>query len=227
MGKAARHQPVATDAEHAPAEQAAVGADQRHEHLVAEALAQRGAQVTDAVNEAEFERPPPGPVFAGEQAVFRAAELVAAPRLHQRDEIVVDFPLQCLQALDVAGILRQERVEHGLVFARCIEPALDADFGNQLVEAERAADHADRADDRVGIGDDLVGGAGDHVAAGSRGIFHEGNDPAIFLLSQVADAAEDQMRLRRRAAGRIDGERHCRGVAHGEGAIQRAGNSGQ
>ena len=84
-------------------------------------------------------------------------QLGAAARFDQRDKVFVNFSLQFLQPFDVVGILRQERIEHRLVVARRIEPPLDADLRDQLVEAERAADHADRADDRMRIGDDLVG----------------------------------------------------------------------
>ena len=77
-----------------------------------------------------------------------------------------------------------------------------------------------------GIGDDLVGGAGDHVAAGGGGILHEGDHPALLLLRQLADAAEDQVRLHRRAARRIDDQRDRGGVAHGEDALERARDAG-
>ena len=121
---------------------------------------------------------------------------------------------KCLEPFDVVRILRQERIEHRLVLARSIKPALDADLGDQLVETERAADHADRADDRTRIGNDLVGGAGEHVAAGGGGVLDEGDDLAAVFLRQIADAAEDQVRLRRRAARRIDDQRDRGGVAH-------------
>src|SRR4029077_1709062 len=140
----------------------------------------------------------------------------AAARFYQRDETVVDFLLQFFQPRHVVRVLRQERIEHRFVLARRIDAALDAVFRDQLVEAERAADDTDRADDRMRIGDDLVAGAGDHVAAGGGGVLDEGDDAAVFLLRQFADAAEDQVRLCRRAARRIDGERHRRRVARGK-----------
>ena len=116
------------------------------------------------------------PVFAGEQVVFAAVELAAAPRLHQLDEALVDSSLDRLQALDVLRVFRQERIEHRLVdrpTCRCRRST--PIFSISLVKAERAADHADRADDRGRIGDDLVGRAGDHVAAGGRDILDEGD----------------------------------------------------
>ena len=132
-----------------------------------------------------------------------------------------------LQPLHVLGLLRQERIEHRLVLARGVEPPLDADLLDQLVEAERAADHADRADDGGCIGDDLVGRAGDHVAAGRRDILDEGDHRHLLLVGERADAPVDQMRLRRRAARRIDRQRDRADVAHGEGALQRARDTGE
>ena len=150
--------------------------------------------------------------------------LAAAAFLDQRDEVLVDVLLDRLDALHVLRLLRQERIEHHLALAGGVEPALDAELFHQLGEAERAADHADRADDRKGIADDLVGGAGQHVAAGGADILDEGDDRKLLFLGQLPDAAEDQMRLRRRAARRIDDQRHGARVAHREGALQRAGD---
>ena len=100
-------------------------------------------------------------------------------------------------------------------------------FAISLSKPNDAADDADRADDRVRIGDDLVGRAGDHVAAGGAGVFDEGDDLTLFLLRQFADAAEDQVRLHRRSARRVDRERDGRGAAHGERALERAGDAGE
>ena len=119
----------------------------------------------------------------------------------------MDFALQRLQPLDVLRLLRQERIEHRLVLAGGVEPPLDADLLDQLVEAERRADHADRADDRGGIGDDLVGRAGDHVAAGGGDVLDERQHRKLLLVGECADAAMDQMRLRRGASRRIDRQR--------------------
>ena len=96
---------------------------------------------------------------------MRPAKLAGAPRFHQRDEIVVDFALQFFQAVHVIWIFRQERIEHRLVFARRIEPPFDAKLGDQLIEAERAADDPNRPNDRMLIGHNFVRRAGDHVAA--------------------------------------------------------------
>ena len=76
------------------------------------------------------------------------------------------------------------------------------------------------------IGDDLVGGAGDHVAARGRDILDEGDDLRLFSSRQIANAAEDQMRLRGRAARRIDDQRHRGRVANAEQAIERARDPG-
>ena len=163
------------------------------------------AHIADRVDQPELEPAPAGPVLAGEQVFFRAGQLAAAARLHQRDEILVDFPLQLLQPFDVirvspAGTGRASPCVRPRYKARRSMPSLAI----SLVEPERAADHADRADDRDGSADDLVGGAGEHVAARGRDILDERDDPALLLLRQFADAAEDQMRLHGRAARRID-----------------------
>ena len=107
--------------------------DHRRQHLVAEARAQGRAQIADAVGEAERHGRFAGPVFAGEQEIVGALQPRAAALLHQRDEDRVDLALDRLQPRDVVGVFRQERIEHRLVLARRIEPALDADLLDQLL----------------------------------------------------------------------------------------------
>ena len=87
------------------------------------------------------------PVFTGEQGFFWTLEPRAPAALHKADEVLMDFPLQRLEPLDVLRLLRQERVEHGLVLTGDVEPALDAELLHQLGKAERAADHPDGAKD--------------------------------------------------------------------------------
>src|SRR5215813_14527383 len=120
---------------------------QRGDDIVAETRAQRRAQITDAVGKAELDRLAAAPVFTGEQGFFWTLEPRAPTALHQANEVFMDFPLQRLEPLDVFRVLRQERVEHGLVLARHIEPALDAELLHQLGKAERAPDHSDGAED--------------------------------------------------------------------------------
>ena len=107
------------------------------------------------------------------------------------------------------------------MLARGVKAPLDAKPLDQLVEAERAANHADRAEDRGRIADDLVGGASDHVAPGGHDIFGKRDHAALLLGGEITDAAVDQMRLHRRAAGRIDDERDRGRLAHGKGALKR------
>src|SRR6185369_14719997 len=100
---------------------------------------------------------------AGEQHVLGSLEARAAAALDQCDEDRVDLALKRLQARDILGILRQERIQHRLVLARRIKPPLDADSLEQVLKTETAADHADRAKDRGRIAEYLVARAGDHV----------------------------------------------------------------
>ena len=113
------------------------------------------------------------PILAGKQGFFRTGQLRRPALLHQVDEGIVDFALDRLKPFDVLGLLRQERIEHDLVLAGGVDPPLDPELLDRLVEAERGADHADRPDDRGRIADDLVGRAGDHVAARGRDVLDE------------------------------------------------------
>ena len=93
-------------------------------------------------------------------------------------------------ARDVVGVFREERIEHRLVLARGIEPALDADLLDQLLKSERAADHADRAQDRRRIAEDLIARAGDHVAAGGRDILDEHQHRQLLFRGELPDAQD-------------------------------------
>src|SRR5512132_4046110 len=115
--------------------------------VLAEARAQRRPQVADAVGKAELDRLGAGPVFAGEQGLFGTLEPRTSAALHEVDEVLVDVPLQRLEPLDVLRILGKEWIEHGLVLAGNIKPALDAKLLHELGKAERAADDSDPADD--------------------------------------------------------------------------------
>ena len=77
----------------------------------------------------------------------------------------------------------------------------DLERASLLAEAETATDDANRSNNRRNVANDLVGGAGDHVTAGGAGILDEGEDAKAFFFSELADPAEDQMRLHGRAAG--------------------------
>ena len=130
-------------------------------------------------------------------------------------------PCKRVQPRDVLGVLRPERVEQRLALAGGVDAPLDAERCDQLLEAEAGADHADRADDRGCVGEDLVGGAGQPVAARGRHVLDEGKHRQLLLVGQRADAPGDQRRLHRRAAGRVDRERHRLEAAEREGALQR------
>ena len=72
--KAERRERTGIDAKGTATEQAAVGGHERRVNLVAEAFAQRRAQIADGVHQAEVEGAPAGPVFPGEQGLFRTGE---------------------------------------------------------------------------------------------------------------------------------------------------------
>ena len=63
------------------------------------------------------------------------------------DEGLVDRGLQGLQAVDILGLLRQERVGKAFRPARRDHAPLDPLPGHQFGKAEAGEDHADRADD--------------------------------------------------------------------------------
>ena len=93
---------------------------------------------------------------------------------------------------------------------------------DQAVEAETRRDDADRADDGGRVGEDLVARAGDHVAAGSRRVLDEDEDRQLLLLGERANAAEDQVRLRGRSAGRVDHHRDGLRARDREGPLEQS-----
>ena len=97
---------------------------------------------------------------------------------------------------------------------------------SSLSKPNARRDDADRADERGRVGENLVAGAGEHVAAGGAGVLDEGEHRQLLLLGERPDAAEDQMRLRRRSARRVDDDRDRRRVAGGEGPFQRRRHGG-
>src|SRR5262249_59316896 len=97
--------------------------DERRCDFVTETLAQDRAQVTDAVGEPKLDRPAAGPILAGEQVLFGAGEPAAAALLDQRDKVIVDLTLHCLEPLHVVRLLRQGRSKRPLLLARRIEAA--------------------------------------------------------------------------------------------------------
>src|ERR1700704_5144492 len=100
-------QPDRADPWDAPAEQAALGAHQRREHVVAEALAQHRAQVAEPVDQPVTQSRLCAPVFAREQGIFGPREARPPARLDEPDEGLVDLALDRLEARDVVGVLRQ------------------------------------------------------------------------------------------------------------------------
>src|SRR3990170_173734 len=112
----------------APREQTTRRGDQRHLHLLAEALAQHRAQVADFVGESELDRLAADPELAGEQRLVGALEALAAALLHQIDKSRVNFLLQYLEPLHVLGPLGLERVEDHLAFAGRVHAPLDTVF---------------------------------------------------------------------------------------------------
>src|SRR5262249_61246276 len=98
----------------------------------------------------------------------------------------------------------QEWIEHRLVPAGGVEPTLDAEPLDRLLEAEGTADHADRTEDRRGIAENLVARTRDHVAAGGRDVLDEDQHRQLLFRRELLDAPVDLARLHRRAAGAID-----------------------
>ena len=94
-----------------------------------------------------------------------------------------------------------------------MDPALDAVARDELLETEPRGNHADGADEGVLVGPDLVGRRRQPVAARGRDILDEGEDRHPSSSDEPADARGDQRGLRRRAAGRVDHERHGLGRA--------------
>src|SRR4029077_4004429 len=90
------------------------------------ALAQRAAQIADAVDEAEFLRLATGPILTREQRAFGAGERGAAAALDERDEALVDVLLDRLEVRHVLGLFRLEWIEHHLALARGVDGPLDA-----------------------------------------------------------------------------------------------------
>ena len=113
------------------------------------------------------------------------------------------------------------------MFACRIEPALDTDLLDQLLEAKAAADHADRAEDRGRIAKNLVACTGDHVAAGCGDVFDEHQHRQFLFRGELPDPQIDLARLYRRPAGRIDRQRHRFGIFGTKGALQHFGDGGQ
>src|SRR5262249_40647682 len=203
------------------AKPAARRGDKRGDDIVTEARTQRRTQVADAIGEAELDRPTASPVFAGEQGFFWTLEPRPAASFHELDEVLVDVALQRLKPLDVLGVLRKEWIEHGLVLAGNIKPAFDTNPAHQLGKTERPTDNADGADDRGRIAENFVGGASDHIPAGGRDILGKGDHRARILGGELADAAIDQVRLHRRAAGPSDQQRERSSRPHAEGPFER------
>ena len=89
-----------------------------------------------------------------------------------------------------------------------MEPPLDAKALDQAVDAKSGRNNADRAEKRGLLGIDFVAGQSEPIAARGGDILGKGEDRDRLLLGELADAAEQQRRLHRRAAGRVDRQRH-------------------
>src|SRR5512142_60215 len=83
--------------------------DHRQAHLLAVARLQDGAQLAQAVDQAELEPALGRPELAGEEQGIVALEPAGAALAHPVLEAVVDLGLQPLQALDILRILLAER----------------------------------------------------------------------------------------------------------------------
>ena len=103
--------------------------------------------------------------------------------------------------------------------ARGMHPPLDPVFRDQPLESEARGNHPDRAHDRGRIGPDVIRRTGEPIAARGRDILDEGMHRHLRLIGKAPDPRRDQRALHRRAAGRIDDQRHGHGLALAKGAL--------
>ena len=108
-----------------------------------------------------------------------------------------------------------------------MQAPLDPQALDRLIEAEARGNHANAADDRRFVGVDLVAGERQPVAARRRHVLGEGEHANPGFRRQRADAPENQRRLHRRAARRVDRERHRLDAVEVEGALERALDRGE
>src|SRR5690606_23772708 len=113
---------------------AAPALDGAEAHLGAEAFAQHAAQIPDPVDETELQRGASGPDVAVEERPVVGCEPRAPARadelLERRMHVVLDRP----QPLDAFRVLFEERIEQALAFPRRVEPSLDAEAVDRLLE---------------------------------------------------------------------------------------------
>src|SRR5262249_52283524 len=100
-----------------PAKPATRRRHQRGNDIIAEAPAQRRAQISAAVGDTELDGFTSDPEIAGEQVIFRALQAAAATFLDQCDELLMHTPLHGLQPLDIVRVLGKEWIKHGLAVA--------------------------------------------------------------------------------------------------------------
>ena len=139
----------------------------------------------------------------------------------------VDVLLQFGETGDLGGVFRQKRIEQRFALARGVQPPLDAEAVDQPRHAEPRGDDADRAEQRRFFGVDFVAGERQPITARRRDILGKGEDRHAFLLGELADAAEQQCRLHRRATRRVDRQRDAAETRDREGALQRGGMARQ
>ena len=118
----------------------------------------------------------------------------------------MDVLLQRCEARDIGRVLGEKGVEQGFSLAGSIEAALDAEPADQLGEPEARADDADRAEKRGLLTKDFVPGERQPIATRCRHILGERDNRNPLLVGELANAAEQQRRLHRRSARRIDDE---------------------
>ena len=139
----------------------------------------------------------------------------------------VDVLLQRREAGDIGRILRQKRIEQRFAFSCGMEPPLDAKALDQAVDAKPGRNNADRAEKRGLFGIDFVAGQSEPIAARGGDILGKGEDRDRLLLGELADAAEQERRLHRRAARRVDRQRHTGEPRQRKGAVEGIGMAPQ
>src|SRR5262245_37138977 len=182
------------------------------------------AQIGDAIDEPVLKRLARRPEGAGEHFLLRAAQPAGPPGLDEADENVVHVALQLLEPQHILRPFWLEGIEGTLVLAGSVDAPFDAEALDEFVEAEARRNHTDRAHDRGGIGINFVARQGQEVAAGGGNILAKDVNALVLLGGKLANAAENEMRLHRRAARRIDDDGHTRQFRGIEGLLDGTGH---
>src|SRR5262249_19103857 len=104
-----------------------LGRDQGCADVLSETFAQHRAQIADAISRSIRHGLRAHPILSREQGFFRARELVAAARLDERDEALVNLRLNGLEPINVLRVFWQERIERRFIFAGGVDAPFDSE----------------------------------------------------------------------------------------------------